>query len=1056
MSKLIKKQRGVKNKTYLKPLCLIILCFLIVNLMGISLISAADFDNIKGDLIKDETTSRYGKITIKDWFGILDLAELELKKNTDTCGSSCSAETEIIMYQDGILIDDVKFVGYQVTNYQFYIQTGTKETGKIIDDYGEVCFSYENDTKTEYCHVKKVGTHKETEPIWEEYELGTEVIAGTYYIKLEGEKDYYSVTDWQITSQGKLIDDWADWGVGGTITYDGNYVVHTFLTNGSFNITSTNTVEVLVVGGGGSGGGTSYGGGGGAGGLVYNSSYRITSGNYSVVVGTGGSNGNGTISSFDNLIALGGGEGAHSGDATNGSRGGSGGGGGGNDNANVGLATQGVTNSSGEGWGKAGGLGVNIVPNGGGGGGGAGEVGIAGDTGTPKGNGGDGKAYDINGSTVYYAGGGGGGRNSPTPGTGGEGGLGGGGDGSDSYDDNNPTAGIPNSGGGGGGQSAGVGALGGSGIVIIKYLKTHNQSIVTTTLNSPTDYYNTTSFSITFNCSTITNSVGGEILTNISLWLNQTGTWILNETKDVSGTYNTSIFTKNIIYGTTKWTCRAFDNRSVSDWGTNRTIKSASFIENSQTYNPTSTSSKSETFIINFTYDSSLYTSSSGVLNYNGTNYVGTLSGSGTNKLLTASLTTLSSTATTSYNFYWNISLTNSSGINYFTSNTHTQTINTLAMSICNNSGNGIYNVTFINFTIKNAETPTTLVPAEFKVTFNYGIGNKPFNYSYQDTIGDNSSFAFCFLPSSFNYTVDAKIEYEADSYSKNYYYLTNAILTNATQNITLYLLNSSNADLTVLKAQTDTQTPISDVYIQIQRYDTGTDTYYTVGMARTDYAGEDLAYLNWYDTFYKYVLTKNDEIIYIAPSSKISASPVTFTIPSTITFSYDKFLNIIYYLTFNNDTGNFILTYSLPSGGVTSACLRVDKRTIKNDTLICNTCETSSSATIYCNINAYGTGVFIATFYAKGSLGFIESLVSFARVVNVLYEYIGNVDGTMYAILFSALVMVMFFISPVLGIIGMLLGMLGAMALGFQPMNYMEFLGIAIVGVIIIMILKR
>ena len=68
----------------------------------------------------------------------------------------------------------------------------------------------------------------------------------------------------------------------------------------------------------------------------------------------------------------------------------------------------------------------------------------------------------------------------------------------------------------------------------------------------------------------------------------------------------------------------------------------------------------------------------------------------------------------------------------------------------------------------------------------------------------------------------------------------------------------------------------------------------------------------------------------------------------------------------------------------------------------------------------------------------------------------IGNVDGTMYAILFSALCMVMFFISPVLGIVGMLLGMIGGMALGFQPVNYMEFLGIGIVGIVVCLILKH
>lgn len=569
-------------------------------------------------------------------------------------------------------------------------------------------------------------------------------------------------------------------------------------------------------------------------------------------------------------------------------------------------------------------------------------------------------------------------------------------------------------------------------------------------LNSPANNSNTikgrTNY---FNCSATFPSN----IQNISLYTNSTGSFILNQTIDVSGdasTTTTQVFPLSLHNINNTWTCYACSLSNGCDFGENRTISVVRLLENSQTYNPTSSSSKSETFIINFTYDSSEYTSASGSLVYNGTSYTGTLS-TGENKLLTATLITPSSTETNVYGFYWNISLTNSSGVNYFTSNNYTQTVSPLSLNRCNN----IYNVTFINFTVKNTET-LTVIPSSFKITFNYGISNKNLNYSYQDTTQTNSSFPFCFLPSNSEYIADANIEYEATDYSKNYYYLTNAELSNATNNITLFLLNSTKATLTVLKAQTDTQTAISDAYIQIQRYDTGTDTYYTVGMARTDYKGEDAVYLNWYDTFYKYVLTKDGSVIYIANPSKISSTPVTFTIPSSTTFDYDKFLGITYTLTFNNATNNFVLTYSLPSGSVTSACLRVDKRTIKNDTLICNTCETSSSATVYCDVSSYGNGTYIATFYAKGSLGFIDSITAFVGSANKLYDLIGNVDGTMYAILFSALVMVLFFVSPVLGVVGMLLGMIGAMALGFQPVNYMEFLGIVIVGGVIIVILKR
>ncbi len=221
--------KKVEKNTSCKAFSYILLAILILTLTQISMVSSADFDNLKSF---DDKVGDYGEITIYNWNVIgkifdLKLAELELKTNTDTCGSSCSAETEIVMYQRGSLIDDVKFMTLQedeswikqdIRSYQFYIKTDEKEID--VDDFEYQCKErevYEPKNDTTYtesydCENVKVGTHKETEKLWEEYILGTEVDAGTYEIKLEGEKKPSRTVDWQITSQGKLIDEWAVWG----------------------------------------------------------------------------------------------------------------------------------------------------------------------------------------------------------------------------------------------------------------------------------------------------------------------------------------------------------------------------------------------------------------------------------------------------------------------------------------------------------------------------------------------------------------------------------------------------------------------------------------------------------------------------------------------------------------------------------------------------------------------------------------------------------------------------------------------------------------------------
>jgi hypothetical protein len=251
---------------------------------------------------------------------------------------------------------------------------------------------------------------------------------------------------------------------GGTITYSGTDIIHTFTSSGTITPSKATNAQILVVGGGG-GGGCNGGGGGGAGGVVYYNSVSFAAQPYTITVGNGGpatcnsvpANGTGQNTVIGAITAYGGGGGASRDAGGAAASGGSGGGGGG------GAAPQITAGSGTAGQGSAGGGGYNQgCDSAGGGGGGAGAVGAAGGWNT-GGNGGVGVSNSISGVATYYGGGGGGGttgypgcnaNNSWTQGTGG---TGGGGTGETS-------AGTANTGGGGGAERAG-----GSGIVITRY-----------------------------------------------------------------------------------------------------------------------------------------------------------------------------------------------------------------------------------------------------------------------------------------------------------------------------------------------------------------------------------------------------------------------------------------------------------------------------------------------------------------------------------------------------------------------------------------------------------
>ena len=253
--------------------------------------------------------------------------------------------------------------------------------------------------------------------------------------------------------------------------------IHVFTQSGTFIVTQSGFVDILVVGGGGAGG-TSVGGGGGGGGVVWEKGVAVAVGTYEVSVGAGGipanyvddlstPNGtNGGDSSFGEIVAFGGGAGA-SWAKKLGNMGGSGGG-----SCGAGGIAAGI-----EGQGYAGGSSGSRSSSGGGGAGGPGGDGGTQASGIQKpasAVGGEGLACDITGETVRYGGGGGGGGGDggACPGSSG---ADGGGDGTD-HNGGAGGDGLDGRGAGGGGSGYALptsniqpGGRGGSGVVIVAY-----------------------------------------------------------------------------------------------------------------------------------------------------------------------------------------------------------------------------------------------------------------------------------------------------------------------------------------------------------------------------------------------------------------------------------------------------------------------------------------------------------------------------------------------------------------------------------------------------------
>jgi len=256
---------GLNRRTYSN-----LFLVLVVMLMSISLVSAWEFDNVKNF---DKDVGDYGKYTIKNsilgipFLELDKVIEIELKDNTDVCvGYECYANKEITLYEDGTLINDIRFLNvnknyYQEINYDLYIVT-EKKIEKIVDDYETQCnktyvksvYSEKNKNMTgdyyeEVCGRFKVGSHSEYEDELIKYKLDEEVKAGTYNIRLKGNLPDLSTTiDWQIKSNGYWLDEWAEWTSGLNVNLLAYWDMENDTVTNVPNLANSNLFNLTIVG----------------------------------------------------------------------------------------------------------------------------------------------------------------------------------------------------------------------------------------------------------------------------------------------------------------------------------------------------------------------------------------------------------------------------------------------------------------------------------------------------------------------------------------------------------------------------------------------------------------------------------------------------------------------------------------------------------------------------------------------------------------------------------------------------------------------------------------
>lgn len=192
-----------------------VLLIFIVAILLVSSVSAWEFDNVK----RFENSGKYGKIKIINAFGLgSDIAEYELTENTDQCLIDCRARGRVNMGDSGQLFTDMKFINNRGQNKELPYTIYIKETVDYVREepiMKQVCTI--NESKNMDCVYENDGVTKynEKRDVWNVYDNRI-LEPGEYEWEIRGKKQRLQNIDWIGESFGEELSSWAwwngDWG----------------------------------------------------------------------------------------------------------------------------------------------------------------------------------------------------------------------------------------------------------------------------------------------------------------------------------------------------------------------------------------------------------------------------------------------------------------------------------------------------------------------------------------------------------------------------------------------------------------------------------------------------------------------------------------------------------------------------------------------------------------------------------------------------------------------------------------------------------------------------
>lgn len=505
---------------------------------------------------------------------------------------------------------------------------------------------------------------------------------------------------------------------------------------------------------------------------------------------------------------------------------------------------------------------------------------------------------------------------------------------------------------------------------------------------------------------------------------------------------------------------RFYVNNSIGITNSTLTSWYYSIKENSISYNASSITGNRESFVLNLSYDTSYYSSISVYFNYNNTVYTTSQSGTGGNLIYTSSIYTPAISNSANKTFYWIISLSNSTAIDYFNSTKNNQTINPISIDNC--TGN---NRSIINFTLYD-EDSRTLMNGSLEISidiYSYLSTDRivTFNSSYTNT----AKATICLSQLNSTYTMQYKVRYYNDTSVSEYKYGQGITIDNSTnsQIINLYDLVASRSTSFVINVKGSDLSILSGVIVDIQRQYIPINQFISVESPITDSNGKTIAHLVAKEGVYNFIITSNGNILgtfnnYIVKCQNELTSDCSIDLNiAQATNQLDDYSNY----------GNLSVNYELDKDArtVQLSYIATDSQThtitfnaIKNNNTFCSQSSQGTSGSLSCDIpQTYGNMSFYTEIYSDGNLVGFKSFDLSASSSDIF----GGTKVVLGLLMYSTITLI-FIGHPVMIIIGSILGI--AFAGAFHIVDGGTFFGNATIisffliagGILIYIISKK